>query len=421
MHTKTAFTRDSCLKGELESFFSHLLDLGYSESSVQKYRWGIKHFERFLLKSRCENYSSEIADIFLAEKAKSKSNNDNTVKALNAIMYRFDAFMNARNLALRKPRVIRECPNQFAEVFADYLGDLRLRGYRERTIDDHRFNMLKVLKVFADAEVESAANITPANIYNIFDGTHRKRSFYSTLRQFLRYLFKNKILQDDYSVLVPSVRYSRPVPSVYTKAETEQLLKSIDTNTNTGKRNYAIVLLALRLGLRTGDIVNLKISDIDYAGKEICFVQEKTRSPQRLALLPEIEEALLSYVSNARPTCEFPNVFLSIIAPFRPLTPSLIRYHINRHLETAGINIGERKSGAHSLRMTLASELVAEKVPYDAVRKILGHDDPVAIKHYVKFDIESLRSCAIEIPPVTGKLASYMEARIGGKVNEICL
>ncbi len=64
--------------------------------------------------------------------------------------------------------------------------------------------------------------------------------------------------------------------------------------------------------------------------------------------------------------------------------------------------------------MTLASELVAENVPYDAVRKILGQEDPNSTKHYVKYDIEALRSCSIEVYPATGSLAAYMDARIGG-------
>lgn len=419
MHAKTMLVKESYLKEELESFLNHLLGLRYSENTVQNYRWVVNQFEWFLLENHYRNYSNEIADQFLSTVSESRKYTENTVRTLKGMLYRFDAFMSGRNLALRSPRVVRKCPIQFDGVFAEYLEDLRLRSYRERTVEDHRLNILKVLKEFDASGVKNIAHIVPANIYHIFNGIHRKNSFYSTLRQFLRFLFKNKILHDDYSVLVPSVRYSSPVPSIYTKSEIAQLLKTIDTSTKAGKRNYAIILLALRLGLRTGDIVNLKISDVNFTNKEICFIQEKTQLPQRLVLLPEIEKSLLSYLSTARPDCDSPNIFLSLLAPYRPLTPSIIWAHIHTHIESAGIIIGERKSGAHSLRMTLASELVAEKVPYDVVRKILGHDDPVSIKHYVKFDIESLRSCAIEIPPVTGKLAAYMETRLGGKSNDI--
>ena len=67
------------------------------------------------------------------------------------------------------------------------------------------------------------------------------------------------------------------------------------------------------------------------------------------------------------------------------------------------------------MRMTLASELISEKTPYEAVRKILGHEDAKSMKHYVKFDIEMLRSCAIEIPPLSGLLSEYINKQEGGK------
>ena len=87
---------------------------------------------------------------------------------------------------------------------------------------------------------------------------------------------------------------------------------------------------------------------------------------------------------------------------------------ISQRFMKTGIDTKGRKRGGHSLRTTLASELIAENVPYDAVRKILGHENPTSAKHYVKFDIESLRSCSIQVPPVTDKLAAYMKARLGG-------
>ena len=413
MTNKIGSAENDCLKDRWELFFEHLFETGYSETTINSFKWVVKHFKQFLLDNDID-YSKAAAEAFLTNA--SKSYTDNTLLTIKSVLCRFDAFINGKSLASRDERVKEECPEQFDAMFTEFLEHLKLCGFRTKTIDDYRHNILKVLKKFDESNVKSIALITPENIYNLFQIKNLKRSFNSTLRQFLRYLFKNKFLVDDYSVFVPSVRYSRPVPSVYTKNETEQLLNSIDLDTDTGKRNYAITLLALRLGIRTGDIVNLKITDIDFNNKEINFVQEKTQIPQRLELLPEIEKALLSYISIARPASDAPNVFLTTLAPIRALSPSCIHISINQYFKKAGINIGERKSGAHSLRMTLASELVAEKVPYDVVRKILGHEDPTAIKHYVKFDIESLRSCAIEVPMPTRKLATYINSRLGGKL-----
>ena len=222
------------------------------------------------------------------------------------------------------------------------------------------------------------------------------------------------IIPFDYSAVIPSVRNAQPVPSVYSASETEALLNSCGGNADGDKRDIAVILLALRLGIRSGDIANLKFSDIDYDAKEIRFVQRKTQIPQRLELLPEIETALAEYISSARPVSGIPNVFLSVRPPFRAISTQTLYGIIRRRFNKSGIDTKGRKQGGHALRTTLASELVAEKVPYDAVRKILGHEDPVSVKHYVKFDIESLRSCAIKVPAVAGKLASYTQARLGG-------
>jgi len=133
-----------------------------------------------------------------------------------------------------------------------------------------------------------------------------------------------------------------------------------------------------------------------------------------LELLPEIEDALMAYLSGGRQKITAPTVFLAAKPPIRPITTGIVYRVVSKHMHKAGIEPGERKHGGHSLRMTLASELVSEEVPHDVVRKILGHVDPDAVKHYVKFDIESLRKCAIETPPIKGKLGKLLGTVAGG-------
>jgi site-specific recombinase XerD len=399
-------------------FFEHLLEIGYSETTIYKFKSAVKQFEKFIIDNNT-NYSKEAAENFLKEASIIYSKD--TFKAMNSMLCRFDSFINGKSLASRRKREAGKCPEQFDAIFSEFIEYLQSCGFRTRTIEDYQINLIKVLKKFDECHVKSIEHITVENIYSLSQIENRKRSFFSVLRQFLHYLFRKKYLEDDYSFFVPSVRYSRPVPSVYTKNETNKILNSIDLDTKAGKRNYAIILLALRLGIRTGDIVKLKITDINLENKEINFIQEKTQVSQRLELLPEIENALLSYISNARPDSDIPNIFLSALAPIRVVTPSSIYKFISQYIKVAGIDVGERKKGAHALRMTFASELVAEKVPYDVVRKILGHEDPITIKHYVAFDIESLRTCAIEVPMPTGKLAEYLNSRLEVTFNEIRL
>lgn len=291
---------------------------------------------------------------------------------------------------------------------------MQLRGFRETTIEHHRYNLtLALLKLGADG-IRDLSGIRPADIYRIYENTSDKHNFGGPMRSFLRYLFETGKVPEDYSEFVPVLRKNHPVPSVYTKDELHALLTSFDRDSKTGKRGYAIVLLALRLGIRGGDIVSLQIENIDFQHKKISFTQAKTEVKQSLELLPEVEGAITDYLTTARPISDLQNVFLSLNSPARPMSVTSIRSLVWRHFVKSGVIPGKRKCGSHALRMTLASELVAEKVPYDVVRKILGHESPMSTKHYVGFDIEALRACAIDVPPISGLLAGLMAGKMGG-------
>jgi site-specific recombinase XerD len=406
--------KNGCLRDCREAFSRYLLDLGYSKKSLRNYRWTIRCIDQFMVENSLHEYSRSVGERFLDEAAKSGRHTPGIVEMMGYVVRRFDCFREQGEYILILPRISRECPPQFAEGLANYLDWLRVCGLRESTIEQHRYNIHKALINFDAIGLKSFSELNAESIYAAFEKTSGKVNFCSPTRGFLRYLFETGSVEFDYSPFVPSVRKAHPIPSVYSADETKKLLDSVESSAISGKRNNAIILLALRLGMRSGDIANLKISDIDFQGKTISFIQEKTQMPQRLELLPEVEDALLLYFSTARQNSDIPNVFLSVKSPVRAATAKMIYSLVRHRFDESGIDTRERKRGGHALRMTLASELVAEKVPYDAVRKILGHEDPVSIKHYVKFDIEALRSCAIGVPSPTGKLAAYIEARLGG-------
>lgn len=407
--------KNGSLKEDRLLFAQYLSELGYSKKSLKNYKWTIRCLDQFMFETGQSKYSPTVGKNFLAEAAESRRHTPSILKMMGYIIRRFNCYMEQNEFILVLPRISRKCPAQFAEGLSKYLDSLRLRGLRESTIEQKRYNIHKALLKFNEAGIQNYSGIKPETIYNAFEKTSDKAGFCSPLRGFLHYLFDKGVIEFDYSEFVPSVRKARPIPSVYTTTETEKLLSSLETSSNTSKRNNAIILLALRLGMRSGDIANIKIADVDFRGKVINFIQKKTRIPQHFELFPDIEDALSSYISTVRPASNIPNVFLTLKSPFRAITIKTVYSLINHRFKMSGIDTRERKHGGHALRMTLASKLVSEKVPYDAVRKILGHEDPVSIKHYVRFDIESMRSCAIEIPPVTGKLALYMEMRSGGK------
>jgi site-specific recombinase XerD len=413
MIMRERLTKNGCLKAEKERFWEYLLEKGYSPASFKNYKWIFKRLEQYMLNQGVFAYSRKTGTAFLEYEKSERTHTTDVLIEFSLAIRRFEAHLYGDAYRLRMPTCDRTCPTQFKAVFELYLENLVVRGLKAGSIENHRCNTLKALIVLNELGVADSASITPKHIHEVFERVTGKRNHSLSMRDFLRYLHTEKILEADFSVFVPSVRCKQPVPSVYTRAEAEMFLEGFNTENSAGLRNRAVTLLALRLGMRSGDIVNLKLSDLDYRTKTVNFVQEKTNIPQRLELLPEIEEAIREYVEKGRRDSRLPNLFISLRPPVRPMTTDAIGSLTREHFKRVGIEPGERRRGAHSWRSTLASELVSEGFPYDVVRRILGHEDPTAIKHYVKFDIEELRASTLDVPVISGRLSEYI-ASCGG-------
>ena len=129
-------------------------------------------------------------------------------------------------------------------------------------------------------------------------------------------------------------------------------------------------------------------------------------------MLPEIREALEAHLACSGYNPEG-YVFAGTLAPYGLLTNTTISNIITKYLEMASVDTAGKHHGPHSLRASMATSMVNDSVPYDAVRKALGHSDPNAIKHYAKNDLENLRRCALDVPAASGILLDFLgrEAR----------
>lgn len=222
------------------------------------------------------------------------------------------------------------------------------------------------------------------------------------LRQFLRYLFEKSLISTDLSAIVPHHKRRQNVPSVFTPEEIKKMEDTITLDTPTGKRNLAILLLITRMGPRSGDIAELKLSSIDFSSSHVDLIQQKTGEPLSVFMPECVSSALKAHISINDPSLMDGYVFHSMSAPYGSLTTSIIRHIVKVCIVSAGIDVKGKKHGPHAFRSSLASNLVSGETSYDTVRKILGHTDPDAVKHYVKTDIERLRKCALFPPEPTG-------------------
>ena len=222
----------------------------------------------------------------------------------------------------------------------------------------------------------------------------------SDMRSFLRFLTMLGILQKDLSVELPKVRVPRDaaIPSVWDHELVIRLLAAVDRSSAKGKRDYAILLLACRLGLRAGDIRQLKLDQLHWDDSTIEVTQSKTGMPLILPLITEVGEALIDYLKSGRPQVAHREVFLKVNPPFDPFGADSSLYHIVTYWRLlAGVKFRTtQKRGLHSLRHTLATRLLEKETPFPTIAEILGHSSLESTRIYAKADVEALRSVALD-------------------------
>ena len=224
-----------------------------------------------------------------------------------------------------------------------------------------------------------------------------------SLRAFFRFLYQEGIVPDDLASKMPMVkaRKQAAIPSVWTHEELKQLIGAIDRGSPKGRRDYAIILIACRLGLRCTDIKNLCFENFNWAEKKLCFTQSKTGQPMELPLVPDVGWAVIDYLKYGRPKVDSSRIFVRHIAPFLPFSEGdhldqLIRtYMVKAHIPMHG-----RHRGMHSLRHTMASVLLEKDTPLPVISDIIGHLDTNSTAVYLKVDMERLAECPLDFEEV---------------------
>ncbi len=225
----------------------------------------------------------------------------------------------------------------------------------------------------------------------------------ATLRFYFRFLHQSGILECDWSFAVPKVIAPKNlnVPALWSKKDLERLLKGIDRGNPAGKRDYAIILLVVQLGLRIADVSGLRLDSLKWERNELELIQHKTGNRAIYPLLEDVGWAIIDYIKYGRPRVESPFLFLTVNAPYTAMKSGSIGCILDRHRVRCGI---EKKhgtvSGMHSLRHALARRLLEQGTELSTVANIMGHTSYASTSPYLKVDIEGLRECALSLGEV---------------------
>jgi len=396
-----------------DNFIEFLADKGYTHDILRHYRGTINLLIRFANARGYSVYSKEAGLEFLKSEERLMYLKQAGYKRQRLIIRRLDEYLDNGNYSYTYLRANYECPEAFKEVLGRFIQSLESENLKSCTIEKYRIFTIKLCKDFANNGTESWSAVNARALSGAFSRISSKDQFAKNVRKLFGFLVKENIVKYNYSGIIPSMHYWKRIPSVYSESEISVILSSVNRSNEVGKRDYAILLLAARLGMRSSDISYLRFENIDFNKSIIEFIQQKTGVINQLTLLPEIAEALQDYINNARGDSVEPYIFLtcrkSLQTSIHPqMSSAAVSRVAAKHFRQSGIEFGDRHHGAHALRMSLASGLVAENVPYEVVRTILGHEDRDAITHYVKFDTERLRSCALDVPMPGDSLAEYL-------------
>lgn len=219
------------------------------------------------------------------------------------------------------------------------------------------------------------------------------------LKRFFRFLNAQGIAELRVEAMLARVgpRRTRALPC-FTVEETDRIVAAIDTATARGKRDHAMVRLALSTGLRCGDIVSLRLGDIDWRRDEIRLVQHKTSAPLTLPLSVDAGNAIADWLLHGRPACDAPEVFVRLYAPFVKLAGPAGAIIMQRWLARAGVSHQAHDGKTfHALRRTTGTRLIESGADLALTAQILGHASVNSSRRYIALADESLRECCLPL------------------------
>lgn len=396
-----------CLQEQLRGFANQLISNDYTVLSARDYMRSAAHLGRWMEVAGVEldEFSDETIAKFDRHNCKCPGvwrHGHAPSQRCIARVGRFVAYLRERGVVAAEPAAPpREIPAPLVG-FREWLDSHR--GLSERTIGQYEDRIASMLPALGSDPSRYNARL----VRHVILAESRKRhltytkTFVTALRAFLRFLAAQENCAPYLDRAVPTIREWKlsALPRYLEADDVERIISSCDQSRPQGVRDRAVLLLLARLGLRAGDIVALRIDDIDWSRGTV-RVRGKGRKEVRLPLPQDAGDAVLEYLQSARPRFDHDRLFLCINAPVRPLASSSVVSGIVRcAIERAGLPDPPSK-GAHLLRHSAATTMLRSGASLDTVATVLRHESSDMTAHYAKVDLALLASVVQPWPEVS--------------------
>lgn len=301
-------------------------------------------------------------------------------------------------------RVPQPVPSWLRSVLGEYTTFLHAhRGLAPRTVSRRVWQLTRFAACLEQEGVCRLAGIAPRHIHDFLvrlrtQAVATRLTYVTTLRSFLRWVAMAGLLSRDLSAAVAPPRQfkQRGLRDALTERDVTRLLDGVDRSSPIGRRDYAVLLLAARYGLRPCDLRQLRLDAVDWRKRVLSITQAKTGRVLALPLLPDVADALIAYLRDGRPTTTSRHVFVRHKAPFEPFVAANNLATIMRQaLRRAGLDQRDGRRGLYLLRHTLASRMLASGSPLKRIGDVLGHASTETTMEYASVDLTALRRVAI--------------------------
>lgn len=406
------------LSALISSLDRELVRQGYKDSTMLWYRGCWRRIQRFFDTQGVEAFSLDVAmdwvDSACGFFAKEQSC---TLKQTDVYLFRvaqmLEEFRVHGAVLRRYTRRADKTTVQQAERLAQFRTWLRAQGLSVSTI---RTYGTLAGEFIGFVDTRSRLEDCDASTLDAFVATLVGYQFKTVeqklcaVRSFLKFASRQGWVDTSLLELVPAVKSSKHarVPSVWDAADVTKILEAIDRGNPCGKRDYAIITMVTRLGLRSIDIKRLELDDFDWTGNRLWVRQAKTGHKIQLPLLKDVGWAVIDYIRHGRPASNCRQVFLRHLAPIGPFTDQDHLYQILlKHARVAHVPLGEkRRHGMHSLRHTLATRLMEDGTPIEQIADILGHQSVESTGVYLKASLKLLSQCALDPDATSSEVSS---------------
>jgi site-specific recombinase XerD len=388
----------------IHTCFHTLKQLDFKESTIKRHRRYLLFLKDYMRSNKRNLYDESVGEMYQFDILTEGNAKDYRLKDIRHSINLLNDILN--HIPVRKKRVHLNTfplPGEFGKHIQAFLEKVKIESRPAgNTIRMYMISLSHfAVRMNQDSiHPDNLDNIAVSRFVSSLQNTQLRVCV--PLRRFLHYLFEMHITNSDLSIPLLCIKCYRKekLPSIYNTEEIRKMDASIEKSSPIGKRNYAIFLLASRLGLRASEIRLLQFQDLDWDQNIINLIQCKTQKKIELPLLSIIGEAIIDYIRNGRPKSDGKTIFLTAQAPYTPLSVPGLSSIVSHIIYKAGIDTKDRHHGSHCLRHSLATRLLEQGTTLPIISDTLGHSDSQTTMSYLGVEIKGLLRCSLEVPPV---------------------